>query len=124
MKTVRFLVSRTVQREDGPTYEVGSVHSLRDDQAKHWISRGVAELVFDAAPSKVEAVVEVAKVEDVTSEVTKVDEAAVTTSAPKPWEVPNGNAVESTKIVDTPNDSGDGERPKPVPRRRTARPRT
>lgn len=49
MKTVRFLETRTVQRNGGPTYEAGSVHQLRDDQARHWYSRGVIEYVSDSA---------------------------------------------------------------------------
>ena len=47
MRTVRFLEKRTFERVGRPTlvYEAESVHTLKDDHARRWVSRGVAEYV-------------------------------------------------------------------------------
>lgn len=47
MRTVRFLEKRTFERVGLPvvTYEAGSVHTLKDDHARRWVTRGAAEYV-------------------------------------------------------------------------------
>jgi hypothetical protein len=50
MKTIRFLERRTVDYMDGAgelIYEVDSVHTLRDDKAQRWVTRGAAVFVDD-----------------------------------------------------------------------------
>lgn len=47
MRTVRFLEKRTFDRVGKPTivYEADSVHALKDDHARRWVTRGAAEYV-------------------------------------------------------------------------------
>ena len=49
MGTVRvlFLETRTVQREDGPTYVEGEVYELALTSAQHFVSRGVAKILVE-----------------------------------------------------------------------------
>ena len=47
MSTVRvlFLETRTVRRENGPTYEEGKEYVLSTSSARHFVDRGVARVV-------------------------------------------------------------------------------
>lgn len=94
MKTVRFLETRTVQCAGGPTYEKGSVHTLRDDQVRHWVNRGIVELI-DAPPPEV--VVE-----------PKEDESLPVSSIRPPWEKSSGDALDGTEEPDGENTSNPG----------------
>jgi hypothetical protein len=47
MRTIRFLEKRIFERVGLPaiTYEADSVHTLKDDHARRWVTRGAAEYV-------------------------------------------------------------------------------
>ncbi len=97
MKTIRFLVTVVDQRY-GQTYECGSVHSLADDSAYHWIKRSKAEEV-------------------------KTVESTAKPAVEKAQDFDNGNTVESAADVDE-QDGGDiGERTEHVVKGRRGRPK-
>lgn len=50
---VRFLATVIYETEGpgkGPTFEKDSIHDLREDIARRWLTRGKAELVADEQP--------------------------------------------------------------------------
>lgn len=108
MLTIKFTqtVQFETQRNVGPVYEAGSVHTLDDDHAQRWLRRNVAVLV---AP---EAVAE-----------PPVDAPATEPESPAPVrtepQIPSANADPKAEVVDQ---LLKVEEPKPEPKPTFTRP--
>jgi hypothetical protein len=121
MRTVRFLADQAFVREGRPTlnYEKGSVHELKDDHAKRWVVRGVAEYVGpEVAPVGMPLVAPVVPA-TVETQPPAVD-AGTTRSVPLPLttadmkEPAHVDPVASAPAVDGKDGGGTGKRPEHV----------
>lgn len=102
MKTVRFLRDTDPEREGGPGFKAGDVHTLKDASARHWFIRGAVEYLKDeGAPASQEPPAD-------TGEPTNPP---ADTGEP---EVADGDAVESPSDVEGQDGDGAGERAEPA----------
>lgn len=126
MKAVRFLEERTFERVGKPTlvYEAGSVHTLKDDHARRWVTRHAAEYV---ATEVVVHPDDGARVLNVVLPITPVadpgDGAPLPDASPQEQtaeadgvvkEPADGNTLESAEAVAGADGGGAGQRPEHV----------
>ena len=55
---IRFTREYAVKAVDGPVYQAGSVHRVREDSAQHFIRRNAAELFVPDPEAEAEAVLD------------------------------------------------------------------
>lgn len=102
MKTVRFVRDTDPEREGGPGFKSGQVHSLKESSARHWYIRGAAVYVKDAtAPAPKPSP---AKADEPTNP---------PADAGKPEDA-HGNAVEGSADVARDDSPGAGQRAEPA----------
>lgn len=105
MRTVRFLRDTDPAREGGPGFKSGQVHSLRDDSARRWITRGAAEYVTE--------VVALPEASPAPTPAEPINEPAAPAADPEE-EKADGDPVDGPADVEGEDGAGSGERAEPA----------